>query len=123
MMENITKNVIVNAINNLIKIVKNTDPKNIILAEYDKLIDKHIFKFVDENNKICTITIETHNTNIKKLTINDRRALVQKLNEKCLSQTVIAKELNVDQKTISNDLKFLDKMKKSEEAFKPVESK
>lgn len=108
-MENLAKNVLVNTINDIIKKVENIDPKNIISTEYDKLIDKHTFKFVDENNKICTITIEIHNTNIKKLSINDRRAMVQKLNENGLTQTAIANELNVDQKTISNDLKFLNK--------------
>lgn len=128
-MENIANKVLINTINDIIEKVENIDPKNIISANYNSSLDKHTIKYIDKDNMVCTISVETQgiknldNKSDKKLSVNDRRNKVQELKEAGLSQTDISKQINVSQKTISNDLKFLDKMKKSEEAFKPVESK
>lgn len=128
-MENLAKNVLVNTINDIIEKVENIDPKNIISAKYDSSLDKHTIKFVDKDNMVCTISVETqgikntNNISTKKLSINDRHTKVKELNENGVNQIDIAKQLNVSQKTISNDLKFLDKMKKAEELYKPLEGK
>lgn len=122
-MENIAKSVLVNTINDIIEKVENIDPKNIISAKYDSGLDKHTIKFVDKDNTVCTISVETQgiknldNKSDKKLSVNDRRIKVKELNENGINQIDISKQLNVSQKTISNDLKFLNKMKKAEETF------
>lgn len=74
---------------------------------------------------VYTITVETqglknlNNITNKKLSVNDRHVKVIELIDIGLSQTDISKQLGVSQKTISNDVKFLNKMKEAEKAFNP----
>lgn len=126
-MEDLGKNILKDVINNIIEKVENIDPKNIISAKYDGNLNKHTIRYVDKDKMVYTITVETqglknlNNITNKKLSVNDRHAKVIELIDAGLSQTDISKQLGVSQKTISNDVKFLNKMKEAEKAFNPKE--
>lgn len=124
-MEDLEKNFLKDVINNIIEKVENIDPKNIISAKYDGNLNKHTIRYVDKDKMVYTITVETqglknlNNISNKKLSVNDRHVKVIELIDIGLSQTDISKQLGVSQKTISNDVKFLNKMKEAEKAFNP----
>ena len=111
--------ILVETINGLVDLLNNIPNEKIISTSYEENIDKHTIKFLDKDNDICMISVETQElknidnkpTN-KKLSIKDRRSKVEELlMVQNLSQVKIAELLNVSQKTISLDIDYLKKIK------------
>ncbi len=100
------------------EIINNINCEKIISTRYNKALNKHTIKYMDVNDDICVVTVETQGlgnmnnvTSVKKLSITNRRIAIEKLMNKGLTQTEIANKLNVSQKTVSNDIKLLNKIK------------